>query len=101
MSARLSALARASWIREVPLSCAPVMIALPRAATTASAMTLSSVATNTGPMSAATARRMTWMTMGVPPMSASGLPGSRVAAMRAGMRTIAEGIGKPWERWPG
>ena len=37
------------------------------------------------PRPAASARRSTCTIIGVPAMSASGLPGSRVAAIRAGM----------------
>jgi hypothetical protein len=44
--------------------------------------------TNTGPMAAASARRSTWTIMGRPPISASGLPGSRVEASRAGITTM-------------
>src|SRR5262249_23042616 len=44
-----------------------------------------SVATATSPSLAACARRSTCTIIGSPAMSASGLPGSRVAAMRAGM----------------
>ena len=45
-----------------------------------------SVATTTGPTPAASARRITCTIIGTPAMSASGLPGSRVEAMRAGIR---------------
>ena len=79
-------------MREVPFSWAPVMMALPPAAPTASAIARSSVATNTGPTSAASARFRTWTIIGCPAISASGLLGRRVAAMRAGIRITAEGI---------
>jgi len=42
-------------------------------------------ATTTRPALAATARRHTWTIIGAPPMSTIGLPGRRVACMRAGM----------------
>ena len=45
-------------------------------------------ATTTGPIPASIARRQTWTIIGSPWMSASGLPGSRVEAMRAGMTMI-------------
>ena len=60
------------------------MTARPPAASTTSAIARSPQATTTGPISAATARRQTCTIIGVPAMSASGLPGSRVAASRAG-----------------
>ena len=41
---------------------------------------------------ASTARRQTWTIIGSPWMSASGLPGRRVAPMRAGMRTMGLAI---------
>ena len=54
---------------------------------TAAAISAVSVATATRPMLAASARRSTWTIIGTPPMSSSGLPGSLVAAMRAGIST--------------
>ena len=45
-------------------------------------------ATATGPMPAASAWRRTRRIIGTPPMSSKGLPGRRLAAMRAGMTTI-------------
>ena len=56
----------------------------------------SAAATTTGPISAATACRQTRTIIGTPAMSASGLPGSRVDAMRAGISTIGF-IGKRLE----
>ena len=64
-----------------------VITASPPAAFTASAMSGVSVATATRPISASLARRSTWTIIGRPPISSSGLPGRRVAAMRAGMST--------------
>ena len=79
-----------------PRECGPnpwagagsVMTVRPPAASTASAIARSPQATTTGPTSAATARRQTCTIIGTPAMSASGLPGSRVAASRAGIRMI-------------
>src|SRR5439155_3841351 len=68
--------------------CGSVITALPPAASTASAIARSPQATTTGPTSAATARRQTCTIIGTPAISASGLPGSRVAARRAGIRMI-------------
>src|SRR5574337_500686 len=62
-------------------------MAMPPADFTASATRRSSVATTAGPTPAALARRQTRTIIGSPLMSASGLPGKRVDAMRAGMRT--------------
>src|SRR6185295_11687630 len=62
------------------------MIARPPAALTASAISAESVATITGPTAASSARRITRTIIGTPPISASGLPGRRADAMRAGMR---------------
>ena len=60
-----------------------------------------SVATATRPMPAASARRITCTIIGWPAISASGLPGRRVAAMRAGISTRMRGsiIGsRAWKR---
>src|SRR5713101_22683 len=46
-----------------------------------------SVATTTGPTAAAVARSSTCTIIGLPQRSASGFPGSRIEASRAGMRT--------------
>jgi hypothetical protein len=46
-----------------------------------------SAATTTGPIPASIARRHTCTIIGAPQSSARGLPGSRLEAMRAGMRT--------------
>ncbi len=54
---------------------------------TAAAISGVSVATATRPICAASARRSTWTIIGRPAMSSSGLPGRRVAAMRAGIST--------------
>src|SRR6202022_4911484 len=54
---------------------------------TAAAISDASVATATRPIFAASARRATWTIIGRPAISSSGLPGSRVAAMRAGIST--------------
>src|SRR3954471_9859161 len=62
------------------------MMARPPAFSTAVAMVSSSQATTTGPSLAASARRSTCAIIGRPAISASGLPGSRVEAIRAGMR---------------
>ena len=63
------------------------MTVRPPAASTAAATRASSVATTTGPTSASIALRQTWTIIGSPQMSASGFPGRRVEAMRAGIRT--------------
>ena len=63
------------------------MTASPPAASTASAISRSAQATTTGPICAATARRQTWTIIGVPAIVARGLPGRRVAAIRAGTIT--------------
>src|SRR6185312_6042563 len=70
----------------------------------ASAIAGSSVATTTLPMAASTARRQTWTIIGSPAISAIGLPGRRLAAMRAGTRTITLAILSPvtvelFKRW--
>src|SRR5215467_9424627 len=69
------------------------MTARPPAFSTQAAITSESVATTTGPSCAACARRMTWMIIGSPAMSASALLGSRVEAKRAGMRITMSAIG--------
>src|SRR5262245_40192645 len=71
---------------------ARVITARPSAFSTQAAITSESVATTTSPTRAACARRMTWTIIGWPAMSRSGLPGSRVEAMRAGMRMRASAI---------
>ena len=65
-----------------------VSTAMPPLARTASAISASPQATATGPISASRARSSTCTIIGRPWMSASGLPGSRVDAMRDGMTTI-------------
>jgi len=65
-----------------------VITASPPARVTASAIARASVATATGPMPAAHARRQTCTIIGSPAMSASGFPGRRCAPMRAGMMTM-------------
>src|SRR5580700_10910807 len=62
------------------------MTARPPDLSTAAAISAESVATTTGPMPAAWARRSTCTIIGKPAISASGLPGNRVEAMRAGIR---------------
>src|SRR6202030_1530156 len=62
------------------------MTARPPDLSTAAAISAESVATTTGPMPAASARRRTCTIIGSPAISASGLPGNLVQAMRAGMR---------------
>ena len=74
-------------IRSEPEAWSPrVITARPPAAVTAAAISVESVATATGPTAASCARRITRTIIGTPPMSASGLPGRRVEAMRAGIR---------------
>ena len=81
--------ASAAYTRSEPRgSVGSVSTAAPPAARTASAITASPQATATGPMSASRPRSSTCTIIGLPWMSASGLPGSRVEAMRAGMMTI-------------
>src|SRR5882724_8595802 len=63
------------------------MTASPPWAVTAAAMSGVSVATATRPILAASARRSTWTIIGRPAISSNGLPGSLVAAMRAGIST--------------
>src|SRR6185437_8314260 len=65
-----------------------VSTALPPAASTAATISGSAAATTTGPIFAATACRQTQTIMGTPPMGASGLPGRRVEAIRAGISTM-------------
>ena len=78
------------------------MTASPPWAVTAAAISGVSVATATRPMPAASARRSTWTIIGRPAMSSSGLPGSRVAAMRAGNQHQRAGFGHRGEvRGPG
>ena len=64
------------------------MTAVPPALSTAATTRRSSAATITGPTSDSIARRQTWTIIGSPEISASGLPGRRVEAMRAGIKTI-------------
>ena len=61
------------------------MTARPPAFSTQAKIASESVATTTGPVPPPRARRSTCTIIGVPAMSASGLPGSRVEAIRAGM----------------
>src|ERR1700731_1871246 len=63
------------------------MAASPPWAVTTAAISGVSVATATRPICAASARRSTWTIIGSPAISSSGLPGRRVAAMRAGIST--------------
>ncbi len=70
-------------------SAGSVRIARPPASRTASTIDASPAATATGPTAAASAWRSTRTIIGTPPISASGLPGKRVAAIRAGISTIA------------
>ena len=58
------------------------------------AITSESVATTTSPSRAACARRITCTIIGSPAMSRSGLPGSLVEAMRAGMRMRTSAIAR-------
>jgi hypothetical protein len=58
-----------------------------------------SVATATGPIPASTARRQTCTIIGSPAISASGLPGRRVAAMRAGIRISFDMGGQNGLKW--
>ena len=87
-----SALSSASEIRSEPETwSARVMTARPPAFSTQAKIASESVATTTGPVPAASARRSTCTIIGVPAMSASGLPGSRVEAIRAGMMVMTSG----------
>ena len=80
---------RAARMRSEPDgSAGSVSTARPPAASTARTISASPAATATGPIAAASACLSTRTIMLTPPISASGLPGRRVAAMRAGMRTI-------------
>src|SRR3979409_2064460 len=63
------------------------MTARPPWALTTEAISSVSVATATRPICAASARRSTWTIIGTPAMSKSGLSGSLVAALRAGIST--------------
>jgi porphobilinogen deaminase len=78
---------------------ARVITASPPAARTASAISAESVATATGPMSASIARRQTCTIIGRPWISAIGLRGRRVAAMRKaympGTIMAYAGVGRP------
>src|SRR3984893_4495321 len=62
------------------------MTARPPDLSTAAKISWESVATTPGPMQAACARRSTCTIIGTPSISASGLPGNLVEAMRAGVR---------------
>ena len=76
----------ASKMRSEPEAwSARVITARAPAASAASAIAAASVATTTSPSSASRARSTTWAIIGRPPMSASGLPGRRVEAKRAGI----------------
>ena len=65
-----------------------VRTARPAAASTAATISGSAAATTTGPSLAATAWPQTRTIIGWPAISARGLPGSRVEAMRAGINRI-------------
>ena len=69
-------------------SAGSVSTARPPAARTASTISASPQATATGPIVRLARASSTCTIIGRPWISASGLPGSRVAAMRAGMMTI-------------
>ncbi len=71
-----------------------VMTAWPPALSTTAAISALSVATMTGPTPDSTARSQTCTIIGLPLMSASGLFGRRVAAMRAGMTTRGSDIAR-------
>src|SRR5579862_1438001 len=78
--------ATAAKTRSVPEgSAGSVMTAIPPSARSVFAISSSPAATTTGPISAATAERQTRTIIGTPAISASGFPGRRVDAMRAGM----------------
>src|SRR5258707_6031404 len=62
-----------------------VTMASPPCALTAWAISFSAAATSTWPTLASTARFHTWTIIGRPQISASGLHGSRVEAIRAGI----------------
>ncbi len=74
----------------------PVMTARPPDFSTAVCTASESVATTASPIWASCARRSTWTIIGIPPISAKGLPGRRVEAMRAGIKS---GSGT-WMLWP-
>src|SRR5690348_16165850 len=75
-----------------------VITAFAPASRTAASTFGSSQATHTGPTSASSARRTTWTIIGRPAMSASGFPGSRVEAIRAGIKTTGRlGAARPVE----
>src|SRR6476619_4141868 len=67
------------------------MTARPPWAVTTDAISGVSVATATRPILAASARRSTWTIIGTPAISSSGLPGSLVAAIRAGISPKVRG----------
>src|SRR5262245_60676956 len=77
------------------------MMAQPPAFSTEAATASESVATTTSPTAAARARRKTCTIIGSPAISASGLPGSLVAAIRAGMtiKTSLAAIGPKGGGW--
>src|SRR5438445_669334 len=82
--------------RSEPETWSPrVITARPPAFSTQAATTSESVATTTSPSRAACARRSTWTIIGSPAMSSSGLPGSLVEAMRAGMTMRTSAIAAP------
>jgi len=75
--------------RSVPEGCSPVRMARPPASSTDWTMSGWSVATTASLMSGCrSAARQAWTTMGVPPMSARGFPGRRLASIRAGMMAV-------------
>src|SRR6185437_6394074 len=79
---------------------ARVMIARPFAFSTAATTASESVATTVSPIFAACARRSTCTIIGSPAISAKGLPGRRLEAIRAGMRMmliigLATGVCEP------
>src|SRR3954466_12437276 len=87
-----SSFCMASWMRSEPDGCSGrVITASPPWAVTTDAISAVSVATATRPIPAASARRITCTIIGCPAISASGLPGRRVAAMRAGISTRMRG----------
>ena len=88
-----SSASRASKMRSEPETWSlRVMMARPPALSTAAATASESVATTASPMPASWARRSTCTIIGRPWISASGLPGRRVDARRAGMRMMASGM---------
>ncbi len=79
----------AAWMRSEPVgNPGSVSTARPPACSMISPIAGSPQATTTGPTPAATARRQTCTIIGTPARRASGLLGSRLAARRAGIRTI-------------